>query len=272
MAYHDGLVFVSAQSPYGQYAFNATTGDIVWQVNYGKSWDSSPVIYDGMVIQSASSREVGRYGPRTCVLNETTGELIREFVGASACSTPLVHDGKVFIPHRDDWKMYAFDLMTGDELWRTEELHYGTNQDLSYCSPAGACGAIYYQSLNGTFYVIDEVDGSIIWSYALRGLGFGSPAIGDGCVFITSDGGLYAFRTSPDAGSGDWLMFCQNNLHISYYEHEKEHAEETASPQPPWELSTIMVVAAMVAIGTATIAYRRKRAVQQEFPLSACVC
>ncbi len=211
VAYHDGVVFVSAWDPPGQYALNATTGDIVWDVTHGRSWDSSPVIYDGMVIQALDEWS-------TVVLNETTGELIRRF-RKGTLSTPLVHDGKIFIP--TSRVMYAFDLMTGEELWQTVELHDGTYQDKSYSSPAGAGGAIFYQSLNGTFYVIDEADGSILGSYALGGLGFGSPSIGDGCVFINNDAGLYTFRMGP--GSGDWPMFCQNNLHISYSEHGIEY-------------------------------------------------
>ncbi len=250
VACHDGVIFVSAIP--GQYAFNATTGESIWHVNYGSSWDSSPVIYDGMVIQACRQSD-----GRTNVLNETTGELIRTFWHGTL-STPLVHDDKVFIPTTR--VMYAFDLMTGDELWRTVELHDGSAYDRSYCSPAGACGAIYYQSFNGTFYVIDEVDGSILWSYELGGLGYGSPSIGDGCVFITNDAGLYAFRISPDVGSGDWPQFCQNNLHISYYEHDIEHVEETAPPPPPCELYAILVVVAIVAMGVATLVYGRKRA------------
>jgi len=222
VAYHDDVVFVTALSPSGTYAFNATTGDMVWHAPYGGSWDSSPIIYDGMVIQACRPRTHGY----TCVLNETTGALIRKFPRGTL-STPLVHDGKIFIP--TSRAMWAFDLMTGEDtlvtdkeaLWQTVELHNGTYQDLSYSSPAGAGGAIFYQSLNGTFYVIDEADGSILWSYALGGLGLGSPSIGDGYVFINNDAGLYTFRMGP--GSGDWPMFCQNNLHISYSEHGIEY-------------------------------------------------
>lgn len=206
VAHHNGVVFVSTYYPPGQYALNATTGDIVWHVSYGRSWDASPVIYQGMVIQALNGR--------TCVLNETTGERIRSFEDVGSKGTPLVHDGKIFIP--TSRVLWAFDLATGDELWRTVELHDGTAQENAYCSPAGACGAIYYQSLNGTFYVIDETNGSIRWSYALAGLGFGSPIVVDGGVFITNDGGLYAFAIGPGVGSEEWPMFCQNHRHISY--------------------------------------------------------
>jgi len=131
-----------------------------------------------------------------------------------------VCDGKVFIPSKD-WRMWAFDLATGEELWRTAELHNGMLQNHSYCSPAAAGGAIYYQSLNGTFYVINETDGSVLWSFPLGGYGFGSPSIGDGCVFITNDFALYAFRIG--LGSGDWPMFCHNGFHQSFSEQGVEY-------------------------------------------------
>jgi len=225
VAYHNGVVFVSADTA-GQYAFNATNGEEIWHVNYGKSWDSSPVVYEQMIIQVTyetieKRHEETRPIYSTCVLNEASGELTRKFEGKGTPSTPLVYNGKIFIPD-DDYRIWAFDLRTGEELWHTMELHNGTFQDLSYCSPATSGGAIYYQSLNGTFYVINETDGDILWSYPLGGNGFGSPSIGDGCVYITNDSALYAFKIGQ--GSGDWPMFCQNNLHISYSEHGIERA------------------------------------------------
>jgi outer membrane protein assembly factor BamB len=259
VAYDNGAVFVSVNDPPSQYAFNATTGDEIWHVNYGASWDSSPIICDGMVIQvTIEIIEPGVYIWSTCVLNETTGELIRKFEGKGSPSTPLVHDDKIFIPS-DDWRTWAFDLMTGKEVWHTVELHNGTFQDHSYCSPAAAGGAIYYQSLNGTFYVINETDGGILWSYALEGFGFGSPSIGDGCVFITNDFALYAFKIGP--GSGDWPMFCQNNLHRSCSEQGVEYVRwPLTQPKDFGDISNTWVTAKFFwcnkTINSAAIAWR----------------
>jgi outer membrane protein assembly factor BamB len=208
VAYDSGMVFISVYNPPAQYALNATTGQQIWRQSYGSSWDSSPVIYDGMVIQVTISGGVWS----TTVLNETNGQLIRQFLAKGSTGTPLVDNGNVFIPS-NDWTMWAFNLATGAELWQTVPIHDGTLQRYMYCSPASAGGAIYCQALNGTFYAINETDGRIFWSYALGSLGFGSPSIGDGCVFITNDAGLYAFRIGP--GSGDWPMFCQNHFHRS---------------------------------------------------------
>jgi outer membrane protein assembly factor BamB len=218
VSYNDGVIFVSAHDPPGQYAFNATTGDEVWHVNYGSSWDASPAIYNGMVIQVTRNTTTRVWS--TCILNETNGRLIRKFDGKGSPSTPLVYNGGIFIPD-DDWRMWAFDLEVGEEIWHTVELHNGSLQNLSYCSPAAAGDAIYYQSLNGTFYVLNETDGAVLWHYTLGGSGFGSPSIGDGCVFITNDFALYAFQIGP--GSGDWPMFCRNILHQSYSEHGVEY-------------------------------------------------
>ena len=224
VAYHNGVVFVSGYLPPGQYAFNATTGEEIWHVNYGKSWDSSPVVYEETIIQVTfeifGKKQFRRSIYSTYVLNETSGELIRIFEDKGSPSTPLVYNGKILIPD-DDYRIWAFDLITGEELWRTVELHNGLLQDLSYCSPAASGGAIYYQSLNGTFYVINETDGGVLWSYPLNGTGFGSPSIGDGCVFITNDFALYAFKIGP--GYGDWPMFCQNKFHRSFSEHGIEY-------------------------------------------------
>lgn len=230
-AYDQGVIFISGSNytnPQGQYALNATNGDIIWHVSYGASWDSSPVIYDGMVIQVIREYVDPYYLRTTFVFNQTNGQLLRKFPDKGATSTPLVYDDKIFIPD-DDTRIYAFNLKTGEELWHTPRLHDGSLQNMSYCSPAGAGGAIYYQSLNGTFYIIDETDGNILWSYVLGSQfttwvyagGFGSPSIGDGNVFITNDNALYAFRIGP--GSGDWKMYCQNELHTAYSTHGIEY-------------------------------------------------
>jgi outer membrane protein assembly factor BamB len=260
-AYHKGVVFVSNyENPplQGQYALNATNGDVIWHVNYGLSWDSSPVIYNGMVVQVARDVHHYPYEYATFVLNETNGQLIKKFETKGSQSTPLIHDGKIFIPD-DDWRIWAFNLITGEELWHTIELHDGVLQNNSYCSPAASDGAIYYQSLNGTFYVLNETDGGVLWSYALGGLGLGSPSIGDGCVFITNDAGLYAFRIGH--GSGNWPMFCRSPLHRSYSEHGIEYVRlPLTQPKNFKDASNTWVTAKFIwcskTITSAAIAWR----------------
>ena len=215
-AYDNGIIFISVYNPPAQYALNATTGQQIWRQSYGYSWDTSPVIYRGTMTQVTFIH--GVYS--TLVLNETNGQLIRSFTGNGSTATPLVDNGKVFIPS-NDWTIWAYNLTTGTELWRTVPLHNGTLQNYMYCSPAASGGAIYCQALNGTFYAINETDGCVLWSYTMGSFGFGSPSVGDGCVFITNDGGLYAFRIGP--GSGDWPMFCHNQVHTSVSEQGVEY-------------------------------------------------
>ncbi len=222
VAYDNGLVFVSANDPSGQYAFNATTGETVWHENYGSSWDSSPVIYNGMVIQVAG--DISRSNVSTYVLNETTGELITTFNQRGGQSTPLVNDDKIYIPSQN-CQIYAYNLLTGTELWHTSQLTvnsptYLNRPQLTYSSPALADGTIYYQSLDGIFYAINQATGKILWTNQLGNLanipyfGFGSPSIGNGHVYITNDQALYAFQINN--ANTEWPMFCQNNLHQSY--------------------------------------------------------
>lgn len=214
-AYDNGLVFVSAYDPPGQYAFNASTGEIVWNETYGSSWDSSPVVYEGTVIQVAGAST--RVNISTYVLNETNGQLIRRFEGKGGQSTPLVHDGRIFIPSQNG-VIWAYNFATGTELWHTAGLITRTldltRPDLSYCSPVLTNGIILYQSLSGIFYAINETTGSTLWSTELQGYGFGSPSVADGKVFITNDFALYAFKV--ETTSTEWPMFCKNSLHQSY--------------------------------------------------------
>jgi outer membrane protein assembly factor BamB len=256
VAYDNGIIFISVYNPPAQYALNATTGQQIWNQTYGSSWDTSPVVYGGMIIQVEYNTTERLWS--TLVLNETNGEFIRRFQGKGSTATPLVHDGNVFIPS-NDWRMWAFNLATGTELWQTVPLHNGTLQNYMYCSPAAAGGAIYCQALNGTFYAINETDGRVLWSYTMGNFGFGSPSIGDGCVFITNDGGLYAFRIGP--GSGDWPMFCHNQLHTSVSEHGIEYVRwPLTQPQHLGDVSNTWVTAKFVwcnkTITSAAIAWR----------------
>jgi outer membrane protein assembly factor BamB len=170
-----------------------------------------------MVIQTATNTSTGSgYRTRewlTHVLNETTGETIQIFKRKGSTSTPLVHDGKIFIANREDSQIWAYTLETGEELWHTTSLldssHIG-----SYCSPALTDGTIYYQTYAGIFYAISEAKGETLWTASLGGLGFGSPSIGNGCVFITNDACLYAFKINSE--TGEWPMFCHDNLHRSH--------------------------------------------------------
>jgi len=222
VAYDSGLVFVSANDPSGQYAFNATTGETVWHQNYGSSWDSSPVVYNGMVVQVAG--DISRNNVATYAMNETTGDLITTFNQRGGQSTPLVNDDKIYIPSQN-CQIYAYNLSTGTELWHTTSLTrnsptYLNRPQLSYSSPALANGTIYYQSLDGIFYAIEQTSGRVLWTSQLGNpesipyFGFGSPSIGNGNVYITNDQALFAFRI--DSGSTEWPMFCQNSLHQSF--------------------------------------------------------
>jgi len=214
-AYDNGLVFISAYDPPGQYAFNATTGAVVWNETYGSSWDSSPVVYEETVVQVAGTST--RTNISTYVLNETTGQMINRFEGRGGQSTPLIHSGKIFIPSQNG-VIWAYDFVSRTELWHTAALITKppnlARPDLSYCSPVLTNGIIYYQSLSGTFYAINEETGKTIWSTELSGDGFGSPSVADGKVFITNDYALFAFQVKTN--SVDWPMFCRNNLHQSY--------------------------------------------------------
>jgi outer membrane protein assembly factor BamB len=222
VAYDNGTVFVSANDPPGQYAFNATTGEAIWRQNYGSSWDSSPVIYKGRVIQVAGNITRGEVS--TYVLNESTGQLITVFSQKGGQSTPLVYEDTIYIPS-ENCQIYAYNLSTGKELWHTNQLTvnsptYLRRPELSYCSPALADGTIYYQSLDGMFYAIDAASGEIRWTCQLGNpasipyFGFGSPSIGGRCVYITNDAALYAFEIGSI--STEWPMFCRNSFHQSY--------------------------------------------------------
>lgn len=177
--------------------------------------------------------------------------------GGDAYGSPVVSDGRVFVGSADGY-LYCFSLYTGERLWRTyisssdfgiastpavandhvvifcsgdDALHRLRVSDgginWSYdpgggayggSSPAIANGRIYFGSGNRYLYCIDEISGTLIWSYQtdfgpVRNYGIqSSPAVANGRVFVGAcDGYIYAFNESqPSAPSADY--FWRKNL------------------------------------------------------------
>jgi outer membrane protein assembly factor BamB len=121
--------------------------------------------------------------------------------GGPIRSTPLVHDGIVYVGSNDG-NLYAIDARSGVERWR-----FATGAPVT-SSAAWAGGQVYVASRDGRLYCLDAADGRLRWSHRFGAeLGaqnywdylLSSPTIVDGRLYIgAGDGHLYAF----DAASG----------------------------------------------------------------------
>ena len=92
--------------------------------------------------------------------------------------------------------MYALNAVTGAKIWRSQDVGPVTQEILSAPAVAGPTGdrVIFAGDLSGKVFAFSAADGTRLWTYQTGALIYGSPAIADGRVYITSsDGYLYAF-------------------------------------------------------------------------------
>ena len=124
--------------------------------------------------------------------------------GATELSSPIVADGRVFIAHGssgpiESAALVAFDLLTGNELWR-----HPTGAEVKG-TPAVSGGRVVALTSNGQIEAFDAETGALVWSTALGDSAnrhdLTSPTISDGVVFA---GGPRA-TAALDLATGDVL-------------------------------------------------------------------
>jgi len=203
------LVVVGSSSPDNAvYALDAVTGQKVWRFQtqeYAIDNDvgdgptiSAPGVNgfaDGVVYVSGKDRIA-------YALDLTTGGMIWQF--RMRDDSPTGHSGgrstAALVGERlylgDALGMYALNALTGAKLWKSQDVGPATQEILSAPAVSGAGGdqAVFAGDLSGKVLGFSAADGSRLFTYQTGALIYGSPAVADGRLYITSsDGFLYAF-------------------------------------------------------------------------------
>jgi outer membrane protein assembly factor BamB len=152
---HRGILYFGAND-HNLYAVDAKTGKELWRLGAGgpvSIW-GSPVIWRKTIIFSCYDHNL------YCI--SLNGKRIhwRFRAGDKMASTPLVHDGVVYIGSRDG-RFYAVSAETGRLKWKVAIGH-------AICSsPIIHQGRIFFGSRNG-FHCI-SISGGLVWSIPLNG-------------------------------------------------------------------------------------------------------
>jgi outer membrane protein assembly factor BamB len=104
-------------------------------------------------------------------------------------SAPAVVGGVVYVSSLDK-HLYAIDLATGKQKWKTK---------LSYmkASPAVKGGRVFVGDLDGVFYCVNAADGKVIWKFEAGGeIDASANFHGDNVIFGSHDSNLYCL--APD--------------------------------------------------------------------------
>ena len=131
------------------------------------------------------------------------GDEIWRTEGSMGFGPPRVDLGEVWTGS-EDGALRGFDAETGMELARFDEIALGVAGVAS--RPAVTDDQVYFGNDNGTFYAIDRVSGELVWSFATESANLpSSPVIaGDIVVFGSFDASVYGL----DIVTGALLWRC----------------------------------------------------------------
>jgi len=184
-AYANGMLYVGGG--YGShefYAFDAETGNLVWQYNTGDDGPTAAVVEDGLVAFNTESCTV-------YVLDANTGKLVwQEWLGDPLMSQPAIYKGKLYIaypggginPHHGQsvnaqhvqsspqamaagsahsgHRMLCADLKTGKHIWDKPI----TADVIS--APVLDSNKVFFSCQDGTSFCMDAQTGKEIWKKA----------------------------------------------------------------------------------------------------------
>jgi outer membrane protein assembly factor BamB len=171
------------------WAFDATTGAVVWRDPVGAQVRSSPAVADGRVVFGSADGFV--YAD-----DALTGARLWSFaIGGNVTAPPLVVDSSVYVGSRGG-TFAALDAATGALLWKT-------NPWSMWGGAAMAKGVVYVGSDQSKVFAYDAATCALIWSKALGARVRSTPSVADGKVFVGTDAGAVV-ALSADTGTVRW--------------------------------------------------------------------
>jgi outer membrane protein assembly factor BamB len=180
------------------HALDASTGKLLWKRDTRGPVVSTPAVAGDRVV-------VGNRAYDLLGLDAATGEpaWARYIWFSWVESSAAVRDDVAYVGSSDAAAVYAFDARTGDRLWKTDVFGWAWGQPAVTDTRVYAGTASqkdYLAGHAGLVVAMDRASGRPTWHYAAEpaatgAYGFpGSPAVGEGRVFVTGlDGRVYAF-------------------------------------------------------------------------------
>lgn len=184
------------------YSVDAQTGRVRWRRAIGGLSASAPAAAGGKVfavVNRGGAGGIAGAGPGKVVALDARTARIRwsTKLGSASESSPLVHDGRVWVGSQDG-TVYCLLATSGRIVWR---YHAGAPVK---AAPAFSQGRIYFGDYGGGVTALRALSGRVAWRAGTSGRSFGragsfyaTPAVAFGRVYIgNTDGRVYSFAAS----------------------------------------------------------------------------
>jgi len=177
-------------------ALDRARGRPLWQVRTSGKVESSPVVVAGLVY-------FGSTDGRLFAVASDTGRIRWAYdTGGRINASPSLYGRRVCISTYAG-SVFCLDKDTGERLWSTYIKRDAFRYESFYASPSTDGARIYTVARSGKVVALDAVDGRVVWTSRVGGLGYTTPAVAHGLVFVGGfDGTLRALRATT--GSELW--------------------------------------------------------------------
>lgn len=274
------------------YAFNASTGAIIWNSTFA-GYASGSVVDGSLVYVSSNRHDENRYvfAGDIHAFNRFTGVEAWTFTTSGYISSVVVGmEGVVYLGSADG-NIYALNASDGTELWNY------TTPVVSAGTPVIANGNVYVNS-GRSLYCLNAATGKEIWNYTTEGPRSSSPTVKGDVVYFGSAGPtvfaeftnhtlfaldaltgkkIWSYTIEGSVGtlvvSGNVLFLCAPSSTTESPDWQEKGAvyalelpEVSASPSPLIEfpslifLPLLIIVAAVFSLGLFVFLKKRKRA------------
>lgn len=216
----DGVLFFGggAPAPYTFFAYDTGADGFAWQrqfPEFNRGLDDVPPAVDAGVVVTTANRTLipGPAGFREqhsiVAMDTRSGEIIwRDVLGVGPAPTnnrsgaPMIHDGVVYVGSPTTGAAYAYDLHTGERIWRNP---IGAIK----AAPVAVGDDVYFSTTAGAVYRLDTATGATTGILELDGaLAPAGPIVVDETLVVPSQSRnvyfvpLAEFADGPAAAGG----------------------------------------------------------------------
>ena len=197
----DGRLYVQTRlgpEGYSLSAFDAATGDPLWDYALNGTLDVRPVVVDGLLVAEQARFENSERLTQLFALDAATGEPRWSYDLSSNGPQDRLEagDGRLYY-FTFDGTAVALEAATGQQLWATPL--GDTDPNDPHIEPAYADGRLFVATGGGTVSALDAATGAELWTYPVGDALKANLTTGSGQVFI---GTLEGWLRVVDAPTG----------------------------------------------------------------------